>query len=163
VVIALLGYPFGAVFLTHKHKKVNDFFVSQRISKGVKVIPLGKAAMHCLNALRKGEIIALVGDRDFTGKGVVLDFFGKPTIFPRGPAEFYLRTGAPIIPGFMVRNPDDTFTLRMEKPIEFTPTDDKERDVKEITALYRNVIEDYVRKYPDQWYMYVRFWVGAEK
>jgi KDO2-lipid IV(A) lauroyltransferase len=159
VVVAVLGYPFWAVALPHKYKKVDIFFNSQRESKGIKVIPLGKAAIQCLSVLKENKILALVGDRDFMRKGLIMDFFGKPTFLPEGAAVFSLKTGATIVPGFMLRNPDDSFNLRFEKPLEFTPTGNKNNDLFELISRYKIIIEDYIRKYPDQWYMFRRFWV----
>jgi len=158
VVIALLGYPFWAVALPHKHKAVNNFFNSQRESKGMMVIPLGKAVRRCFNLLKENKIVALAGDRDFTERGLVLDFFGKPAFFPEGPAAFALKTGAVIVPAFMVRNKDDSFTLKMEKPVEFNPTNDKGKDLVELIKRYKMIFEDYIRRYPEQWYMFRRFW-----
>jgi KDO2-lipid IV(A) lauroyltransferase len=109
-------------------------------------------------ALRKNEVLALVGDRDFVGKGIVIDFFGKPTNFPLGPAVLSLQTKAKIVPAFMLRNDDDSFDLIMDKPIEYEPGLDKEKDAKEIVTRYKTVFEDYIRRYPDQWYMFRRFW-----
>jgi len=167
VVVALLGYPFWAVVLPHKHKYVDRFFNSQRESKGVKVIPLGKAARMCITVLKKNELLALVGDRDFTESGIAVDFFGKPSIFPKGPAALALNTGAVILPGFMVRNSDDSFTLWMDKPIECNPPVGAERklrfsdsDLMGVINQYKGVIESYIRKYPDQWYMFKRFWIA---
>ena len=159
VVVALLGYPFWIVALPHKEKKVNDFFNFQRESKGIKVIPLGKAARKSLDILKENGLLALAADKDFTGKGVIMDFFGKPAIFPTGPAALSLKTGASIVPGFMLRNSDDTFTLRIEKPIEFTSTGNKELDMKGLMRQYIKIFEGYICKYPDQWYMFKRFWV----
>lgn len=159
VVIALLGYPFWAVALPHKDKRVDDFFNSQRESKGVHVIPLGKAVRSCLKVLEENKMVALAGDRDFTETGIVFDFFGRDAFFPEGPAAFSLKTGATIVPGFMLRNHDDTFTLRIEKPIDYAPSGDKEKDLREIISRYIVIFEDYIRKYPDQWYMFRRFWI----
>lgn len=159
VVVPLLGYPLWAVVLPHKDRRVNNFFNFQRERRGLKVIPLGKAVRLCLNILKENKIVALVGDRDFTEKGVVLDFFGRPTFLPEGPAAFSLKTGASIVPAFMLRNEDDTFTLRIEKPLEFTPTDNKNNDLTELIMRYTTIIEDYIRKYPDQWYMFRKFWI----
>lgn len=159
VVVALLGYHFWVVALPHKEKKVNDFFNFQRESKGIKIIPLGKAARKSLDILRDNGLLALAGDRDFTGKGAIIDFFGKPAIFPEGPAALSLKTGASIVPGFMLRNPDDTFTLRIEKPLEFTSTGDKNEDKKQLMKKYIKIFEQYIRQYPDQWYMFKRFWI----
>lgn len=161
VVIALLGYPFWAVALEHKDKRVDQFFNFQRESKGMKVIPLSRAVRTSLKLLNDNKIVALVGDRDFSQKGVILDFFGRPTCLPAGPAALSLKTGAPIVPGFMLRNKDDTFTLTIEKPIEFAPCGDKEKDLKELVGRYARVIESYIRRYPEQWYMFRRFWKEA--
>ena len=158
VVIAQLGYPFWAVALPHRNKKVNDFFDTQRNNKGVKVIAMGKAVRSCITEIRKNHMVALVGDRDFTEKGIMIDFFGRPTHFPEGPAALSLMTGASIIPGFMLRNPDNSFTLRIEKPIEFTPTGDKVKDLADLIGVYKNIFQDYIRKYPQQWYVFRRFW-----
>jgi KDO2-lipid IV(A) lauroyltransferase len=159
VVLSQLGYPLCAVALPHKNKKVNDFFDSQRNKKGLKVIAMGKAVRGCISELKHGRMVALVGDRDFTEKGMVLDFFGRPMHFPEGPAVLSLMTGACIVPGFMLRNPDNSFTLSIEKPIEFEPSGDKEKDVPLLISLYKNVIEDYIRRFPQQWYLFRRFWV----
>lgn len=155
VAAALSGYPLWVVALPHKNKKVNDFFNFQRESKGVKVIPVGKAARACLNLLKENKIIALVGDRDFSEKGVEVDFFGKPTLLPEGPAAFSSKTGAAIVPGFVVRNNDDSFTLRFEEPIYNTA-----HDPEGLIKQYKSIIEDYIRRYPQQWHMFRRFWIS---
>lgn len=159
VVIAQLGYPFWVVALPHKIKKVNDFFDRQRNRKGVKVIATGKAVRSCITEIRNNHMVALVGDRDFSEKGIVLNLFGKPTHFPEGPAALSLLTGALIVPGFMLRNPDDSFTLSIEKPVEFKPSGNKEKDTIDLINVYNNIIENYIRKYPQQWYVFRRFWV----
>lgn len=159
VVIAQLGYSFWVVALPHKNKKVNEFFDGQRNGKGVKVIAMGKAVRSCISEIRKNHMVALVGDRDFTEKGIIINFFGKPMHFPEGPAALSLMTGAPIVPGFMFRNPDDSFTLRIEKPVEFSPSGDKDKDLVGLINVYKKVMEDYIRKYPEQWYVFRKFWV----
>lgn len=154
ITMALLGYPFWVVALPHKHKKVDNFFNSQRESKGVKVIPLGRAVRTCLSILKENNVLALAGDRDFSEKGVAIDFFGKSTLFPEGPAAFSLKTGAAIVPGFTVRNKDDSFTLKFEKPLY-----NSDNDSIKLIEQYKVIIEDCIRKYPDQWCMFRRFWV----
>lgn len=160
VVLAQMGYPFWAVALSHKDKKVDDFFVAQRANKGVNVIAMGKAVRSCIAELKKNHMVALVGDRDFTDKGIAIELFGRPMHFPEGPAALSLITGSRIVPGFMIRNPDDSFTLRIENPVEFEPSGDKAKDLADLIKVYRNIFEDYIRKYPEQWYVFRRFWIG---
>lgn len=166
VVVALSGYPFWVVALEHKNKKVNDFFNFQRQSKGINVIPFGKAARQCLSLLKQNKMVALVGDRDFSESGMVLDFFGRKTLFPLGPAAFAVKTGAIIVPGFMFRNKDDSFTLKIEESIEYRPEnnsagnkEDSEKAMRLVMEKYIKIFEDYIKKYPDQWYMFRRFWI----
>lgn len=163
VVIAQLGYPFWVVALEHKDKKVDDFFNFQRESKGVKVIPLKRAVRTSLSILKENRLLALAGDRDFSGKGIIVDFFGKPAILPEGAAAFSLKTGAPIVPGFMLRNDDDSFTLKIERPLEFSPSGNKEKDLADIICWYKAIFEEYIRKYPEQWYIFRSFWLTEEK
>jgi len=158
-VIAQLGYPFWVVALPHKVKKVNDFFDAQRQSKGVKIIPVGKAVRDCISQIKKNNFIALVGDRDFSEKGIILDLFGKPTHFPEGPAALSLITRSPIVPGFMLRNKDDSFTLSFEQPLDFEPGKEREKDIADLISCYKIIFEDYIRKYPEQWYIFQKFWV----
>jgi len=159
VAVSFSGYPLWVVALSHKEKKVNDFFIRQRKSKGVKIIPLGRAVKQCLAALKMNELVALVGDRDFGENGAVIDFFGKPSRFPKGPAAFAVKTGAPILPGIMVRNADDSFTLKIEKPVEFNTSGDDESDIRDLISRYKVIFEEYIRRYPEQWYMFRRFWI----
>lgn len=174
VVISILGYDLWVVALEHKYKKINDFFNAQRKSKGIKVIPFNRAVRQSINILKDNRLLALVGDRDFTKEGgIVINFFGKATSFPKGPAALSLKTGAVIIPGFMIRNEDDSFTLKIHPPINSILREEKsqssdsknsfskmsEKDLQELTKRYTIIIEDYIKKYPDQWYMFRKFWV----
>lgn len=162
-VMGMLGYPVVVVALTHKDKAVNRFFDSQRNSKGVQVVPLGKAVRQCLKACNDNKVIGLVGDRDFTTAGRVYSFFGQPALFPEGPAVLAVQTSATIIPGFMLRNNDDTFTLRFEPPVRCALTGNRQADVDDIIHTYLRIFEDYIRRYPDQWYMFRHFWIEETK
>jgi len=158
-IMPLLGYRFNAVALDHQNKLVNDFFIGQRVRTGVKVIPIGSALRRCYEVLKKGEVVALLGDRDFSNRGITTEFFGRKALIPKGPAAFYVKSGASLVPGFLIRMPDDTFELRFERPISYRPTGYLETDEKNVANLYVKVIEDYIRRYPSQWYMFRRFWL----
>lgn len=157
--LALSGYPVAAVFLPHRHKRVNDFFNSKRERKGVKVITLGRAVRNCLSSLRENMLVGLVGDRVFYAAGFLTDFFGLPTYLPKGAAAFSLQTGAPIVPIFVIRNSNDTYTLMLEKPIEHNATGNKETDFTQLLFKCKLVLEDYIKRFPEQWYMFRKFWL----
>ena len=76
-----------------------DWFVDTRRKLGMQVVPLGAdAGAAVLRALRANRIVCLLCDRDLTGDGVEVEFFGERTTLPGGPATLALRTGAPLVP-----------------------------------------------------------------
>jgi len=159
-ILSLLGYPLSVVALSHKDKRINKFFDGQRQRVGMKVIPTGTTIRSCFSALRSGDMLALLGDRDFSGTGVKLDMFSRQAYFPRGIAFFALKTGAPIIPIFLVRKDKKFYHLVCEKPVIY---DKEQQDEVSIIKQCNRVLEKYIKQYPQQWYMFRRRWVDKEK
>lgn len=157
-VVSLLGYPFNAVALDHKSKLVNNFFIRQRQTANINVIPLGMALKRCYACLKNGEALALLGDRDFFNHGIKMKFFGKDSMIPKGAAALSIRTGAVIIPTFLVRMPDDTFELTFDRPVTCSASGDTDEDTRSIMKSCVEIIEGYIKKYPSQWYMFRNFW-----
>ncbi|MFH1381218.1 MAG: lysophospholipid acyltransferase family protein [Candidatus Omnitrophota bacterium] len=157
-VVATLGYPFYAIALSHKDKRINDFFLEQRAACGEKVIPIGAQLRSCFKVLKNNGTLAVVGDRDFSNHGVPAVFFGKPTILPKGAAVFSLRTLAPIVPTFVIRTKDDKFRMYFLDPIYPKRTDNEELDIKLVMENYIAVMEKFIRQHPDQWYAYRKVW-----
>lgn len=157
-IIASLGYPFYAIALDHKDKRINDFFVKQRALIDVKIISIGAQLKNCFKVLRNNHILGIVGDRDFSNHGITANFFGRPTILPKGPAAFSMRTGAPIIPCFSIRTPEDRFKFIFEKAIDAVSTGNEEADMQSIIEQYAAVIERYIKSFPDQWYAFRKVW-----
>ena len=161
VIMALLGYKFNVVALSHDSPEVDGLFVHQRENKGVRVIPLGQAVSRCLKVLRNNELIALLGDRYIGGGEISVPFFGQEASIPRGPASLSVHTQAPILPGFLVRRRDDKFSLILERPLDEVEVTDKEEKIKRLTSEMVKVIEKYIRRYPGQWFMFYPIWKEA--
>lgn len=104
------------------------------------------------------RLLAILGDRDFTNPnhGINVTFFGRNTILPKGPAVFSIRSGAPAIPAFLVRE-EKGFKLIFERPIALAQTGDFEKDAAALTQGLAQILEKYIRKYPSQWYMFREF------
>ena len=120
--LSLTGLPVSAVVLTHRNRRVNAFFDRQRARVGVQGIPVqqmqGRDFLEaCLAALRSGRVLGLVADRDYFNHGMEMSLFGQAVRVPTGPASFSLRTGAPIVPCFVVRERDGRYRFVMEPPI----------------------------------------------
>ena len=163
VLISKLGYPVVAVALPHKEKIVNDLFNQQRENHGVRVVPTSIAMRKSLEALRKNELVALVADRDFSLKGEALDFLNKKALIPKGAAALSIKTGAPFIPTFLIRQQDGRFALTIEEPIfPFKQSDSEnvgEDVMRDFMKRYVSIIEQKIYQYPTQWLMFQEFWI----
>lgn len=166
VLVSMLGYPLTAIALPHKERPVNDLFNNQRGSKGMSVIPSNIAVRKCIETLRNNGMIAIAADRDFTANGEIMDFLGKKALIPKGAAVFSFKTGAPIVPCFCIRNPDDSFTLSFGEAM-FPPYESGEtiapKILMEMMRKYVTVIEAKIRQYPNQWLMFRQFWVDEKE
>lgn len=161
VLLNMLGYPLMAVALPHKERPVNDLFNHQREVHGITVVATNNAIRKCVEQLKSNKVIAIVGDRDFTVKGgELMDFLGAKTLIPKGTAIFSRKTGAPILPTFLIREADNTFRLSILEPL-FPPADEEgvpeEEAIRGIMRQYLAVIEDQIRRYPAQWLLFREF------
>ncbi len=153
VFVAVAGKPVVTVALAHKRKGANEIFLRRRREKGMEVVPPGFALKRCYQALRSGGIIAMLGDRSI-GSSINVPFFGRLTNMPKGPAEFSIKTGAPILPIFAVKE-NSRFKLFVEEPI--WPGKGKD-ELRRIVRKCVDVLELYIRRYPEQWFMYYPVW-----
>jgi Kdo2-lipid IVA lauroyltransferase/acyltransferase len=117
----------------------------------IPMIKRGLALRGILEALKSNHAICALVDQDTGNDGVFVPFFGKPAWTQSGVARIAYKTGAALVPAFVVRGADGRFELFVEKEIEFQKTEDAEKDVLEIVRRYTEVIETYVKAYPDQW------------
>ncbi len=159
VAFSQMGHPLVVIALPHRERPVNDLFNSQREDKGITVVPPNLAVRKCLENLKNEGIVALLGDRDFSLNGEIMDFLGKKTAFPRGPAVFCVKTGAPLIPVFFERNTDDSFTMHFEKPVYPDTGREENENIRAIMRYYVPIIERTVRRVPTQWLMFRQFWI----
>ena len=108
-----------------------------------------------LRLLGQGEVVALLMDQNVDWyDGVFVPFFKDIACTSKAFTVMALRTGAPVVPVYNVRQPDGRYQVIFEPEVELVITGDKTRDVEENTALFNRIIESYVRRYPEQW-----FWV----
>jgi KDO2-lipid IV(A) lauroyltransferase len=111
-----------------------------------------------MSSLRNNEIVCLLADENKKDSETVVEFFGHPAPTAIGPAVLSLRTGALIVPIFIVRHADLTHTIFIEPHLTPVLTGNISEDIFTITTAYTKVIEHYVRKYPDQWFWVNRRW-----
>ncbi|MBM3890265.1 MAG: lysophospholipid acyltransferase family protein [Verrucomicrobia bacterium] len=149
------GYKFTVVALRQTDPRTNALFQRQRRARGMQVIEAGHGARDCLRTLQRNEIVAVVGDRDFSPNRDTMSFFGAPARIPIGFARLALATGAPVVPGFCVRLPGDRYRLFFYDPIFV----DREKDTVE--SICRRVVpflERAIGDHADQWYCFHNLW-----
>lgn len=154
-VLAQRGYPINAVALWQPDPKLNELYQTYRANRGIIPIPFGRAARECIAALRRNEIVAVLGDRDYTGSRQTVEFFGQPARLPDGPAKLALATGAPILPIFMVRVQGDTFAYVLGEPIWA----DRQHDtVDDVVQRMAGELEKVISAHSEQWYLFHDLW-----
>ncbi len=160
-ILPALGYKLEVIRLKHRAKAVNNFFDKKRKDRGVKSINTGVGIKMCFNTLKNNHILATVGDKNYSkhGKhGEKIRFFGKIAEMPRGAAYFSYRMNTPIIPTFMVRQPDNTFIFSLEKAIMPDISNEQGDEINKLLKKCLVVIEDYISHHKTQWLMYHKVW-----
>ena len=123
-----------------------------RTSTGNRTIPKQKAMGQILRLLKAGEIIGILLDQNMAWQeGVFVDFFGEKACTNTGMALLALKTEAPVLPVFNIRQKDGRYRVVIEPEIPLVRTRDKDRDVTENTQRFTQIIERYIRNYPDHW------------
>jgi KDO2-lipid IV(A) lauroyltransferase len=133
---------------------------SYRTMHGNKVVPKDDFVRGLLAAMKCGETVGILMDTNMTPpQGVFVEFFGIPACTASGLARIALRTDAVVVPGFTIWDEAlRKYRLRFDPAIELVRTGDLEADIVANTQKFTKVIEDYVRKYPDQWLWVHRRW-----
>lgn len=159
VAMALLGHKVMAVADTLKPEKLMNWVVASRTRFGVTMVPVEKTLLKLFKALRQGQLVALVVDVGGNShQAISVDFFGRPAPFPIGAAALARWTGAPILPGYVLRLPDRRFQAVALPPILPRKTADAEDDIRAITQAVANALESFIRAHPEQWYMFRPMW-----
>src|SRR5271165_2464455 len=113
-----------------------------------------------LGAMKAGETVGILMDTNMTPpQGLFVDFFGIPACTASGLARIALRTDAAVVPGFTIWDRElGKYRLRFDPALELVRTGDQKADIAANTQMFTKVIEDYVRKYPEQWLWVHRRW-----
>lgn len=154
----VLGLRVSAVVENIEPPDLRDFFLGLRESIGIEVIILGpEAGMAVSAAIRRGNVVCLLADRDIEGNGVDVDFFGERTTLPAGPAVLAMRTGAALIPAAVYFDGSRHHAV-VRPPVPAERRDGFRADVDRITAAVAIEFEELVRAAPEQWHLLQPNW-----
>ncbi len=120
--------------------------------------PLSTSLKKSLNALHRNEILYLIADEQQRDHGIPVPFFNRVAYTPTGPALLSLKTGAPILPMFILRRERIPHTLFIGPPVKIESSGDMKKDIERLTIAFTKVIEERIKEVPTQWSWLNRRW-----
>ena len=156
----VLQIPIWAIAKPIKqNEKLYRFILGIRDKAGLRIISPENATQKVIQALSKNWLVAfLIDQRAKRSRAVWVEFFGKKAPTMPGLAVMAIRSGAPVVPAFMIRNGFQKHRLLVKDPIELVLTGDMNKDVEINMQRFTRVLESMIREYPDQWIWIHRRW-----
>jgi Kdo2-lipid IVA lauroyltransferase/acyltransferase len=157
---SLMGYPMGMVIRRLDNPLVDDYVNRVRCLHGNRVIHKDDFARGLIASMRAGETVGILMDTNMTPpQGVFVPFFGVAACTASGMARVALKTGAAVVPGFLLWSErEGRYVLRFGEEIAIVDTGNAEEDSLKNTARFTAVLESYIREYPEQWLWMHRRW-----
>jgi KDO2-lipid IV(A) lauroyltransferase len=162
--VHLHGYVVHSVAEPASSERLTNWFTKERARLGLDVHTLGDKTMAILlEALSRGEVVALVADRDIVGDGIEVTLFGQKTRMPGGPALLALRSGKPLIPCAIYFDRHDMHFPVVLDAIAVARQGTLREDVARITQDLAFAFEKLIGRAPEQWHVFQPFWLPPTK
>lgn len=164
--LSLEGYDVAGIMRPMRDKRVEKIFLEKRNSYNVRTIysqPRAACVNDTIRVLRDNALVFIPVDQNFGTGGVFVDFFGQRAATATGPVIFAQRTGAVILPCFILRQKDDSHKIVFEPPLKLEPGNSAQEVIVNTIQKITNVIESYVRRYPAEWGWIHRRWKTKER
>jgi phosphatidylinositol dimannoside acyltransferase len=158
--VHLNGWKITAVAELLRPERLYELFHEHRRALGMGIVALEddrKVGQRLAVLMAENELIALVADRDLTGRGVVVEMFGQKRRLPAGPALLSLFTGTPLLPAACYDLEDGWITY-VDGPLEIEPSGVMRDDVTALTRLLAKRFERGIAAAPTQWHMFQPAW-----
>ena len=161
---SLMGHPMGMVIRRLDNRFLDAFVNRIRCLHGNKVLHKDDFARGLITAMRAGESVGILMDTNMTPPaGEFVEFFGRLACTASGLARVALKTGAAVVPGFLLWEASESngkggYVLHFGERVEIEATGNTEADIVALTQRCTSVIEEWVRRYPEQWLWIHRRW-----
>lgn len=159
--LSLSGYKTAGIMRPMRDAKVEKVFLAKRTRMGIKTIysqPRSSCVNNTIQALRNNELVVIPIDQNFGSGGVFVNFFGRKAATAPGPVVLAQRTGAALLPCFIVRQKDDSHKIIFEPILELKEGQNSEGTVMTNIRHLTEIIESYIRRYPAEWGWFHRRW-----
>ncbi len=148
----------NVVVKTQRNQAFNDYWRASRQHMGLHMLPAKNSYRECLRALERGEIVAVTLDQNMRRhRGIFVDFFGQPACTTPGLAHLAFQSKAPVIPIYSIRQPNGRHAVYI-LPALPPPPDREEATIHAATQAYTRILEDIIRRHPDQWLWLHKRW-----
>ncbi len=158
--ISMRGHWMHVIMRGMDNEYLGRLIEHYRTMHGNKAVDKDDFVRGLLSAMKAGEVVGMLMDTNMTPpQGIFVDFFGIPACTASGLARIALKTDAAVVPTFTIWDAKlGKYRLRFDPAVELVRTGDLESDIKANTQKFNLIIEDYVRKYPEQWLWVHRRW-----
>jgi Kdo2-lipid IVA lauroyltransferase/acyltransferase len=160
-VLPMAGYGLAMITKKQRNNLFDTYTNAIRERQGGSNIDMKNALKGVLEHTGHNDLIGILIDQDAGKRGVLAYFLGRPASNWKGTAKIALRFQIPIVPGFVIRNADDSLTFRFEKMIDPAGLKDTEENIMTIIAKMNQTLEDKIKQYPEQWFWVHKRWKGA--
>lgn len=161
--LALEQGPFTTVAERLRPESLHRRFLEYRTSLGMEVLPLtgeGHVFAQLAARLRRGGVVCLLGDRDLTGSGIEVDFFGAQARFPAGPAALAVATGAALLPVEVSVDVDDDHHVTgvIHRELTWPADGPRKQRIAEGTQRVAHAFQTFIGEHPQDWHMMQPIW-----
>lgn len=155
------GIKTNAIIRFARDEKIERYFQAKRQELGLNTIystPRKTCVDNSIKVLRNNEFLFIPVDQNFGSGGVFVEFFGRQAATATGPVIFAQRTGAPILPMFIVREKDNSHRIIIEPALHIEERENNEATIQHNISRITRIIENYIRIYPQEWGWIHRRW-----
>ena len=154
----LFGYPLSVIAKPLRNATLNELWWDLQRQAGVNGIPAHNAYRASVRALKENGLVGFMLDQNRPAAlGVFVDFFGRPASTTPGLAVMSAHTGAPVLPVFIRRLPDGRQVVDVAPALP-PPPDRRPETIRDFTAGCTQIIEDEIRRHPEQWLWWHKRW-----
>ena len=155
--LALHGFPLVCVAQKQTNVQMDRFINEYRTMSGMQII-YKTGVRDMIKLLGEGKVIGILMDQDANRDGVMVNFFGRLASTAKGAAALGRLKDAPIVPVFITEHSDGSHTGILHPPVWVEKTNDREHDILVTTQQLTTIIEQHIRKYPQEWFWLHNRW-----
>jgi KDO2-lipid IV(A) lauroyltransferase len=153
-----LDIPITVIVKSQRNTLVTNWLDNMRVKWGNKIVPLGISIRQVYKELKEKKIVAMVADQRGPSEGIRISFMGRKASVFIGPALLALKTGAPIIFGVTIRQPDFSYKTAIEIINTEDLPEEEELKIAELSQRHVSVLEKYIKQFPEQWLWMHKRW-----